>query len=564
MLSDHSGKPNPVILIPGLGDVRGELDNRVPVVRFLNVPFATMKKRWNPASPAEPWEGVRDATKTGFSPPQPVASPPLFAMLAGVENPGTYEERFSEKECLNLNIYMPDKSVLDSDEALPVMVWVYGGAFRVGGNGLPIYDCTNLVAQSIERKKPVVVVVLNYRVNYFGFLASKELKEEIDNDPSLTGEQKAVGNWGLQDQKLGFLWVRDHIAAFHGNKDDITAFGESAGSVSIAYHMMIRSHHGLFHRAILQSGGLLTLPTHDIENQRQKAFDALCDHVGIPKDAPGREKLDRLRAVPEKTIAEFVDTDLSTVFSPTVDGVLIDSQVHNWFLDASRLDPGVKKVLIGANRDEGTLFGFAFNLKDGGDWTRMRNRFCSPDNLDAFDKIYGRPADGDKGEFMQSVIRILTDTIFQAPISTFASMAVQAPHMDASIYLFDCEVSMCEQMCPGLGAAHGFDLLYLFDSPPCRKLLNEQEAAFAKEVRNVWLEFATTGSKAVVPVVRQMWSADEKNVIHLQRDFKVGRSNVDWLTKETFDYWARFFDYQLKRMNLGDFDSHGFKFGDQE
>ncbi|KAF9972075.1 hypothetical protein BGZ73_004878, partial [Actinomortierella ambigua] len=148
-----------------------------------------------------------------------------------------------------------------------------------------------------------------------------------------------------------------------------------------------------------------------------------------------------------------------------------------------------------------------------------------------------------------------------APILAFASVVVQAPHVDASMYLFDCEVSAIEAMTPGFGATHGFELLYLFDSPPCRKLLNEQEAAFSKEVRDVWLEFATTGSKAVVPVVRQMWSAGEKNVIHLQRDFKVRRSNVDWFTEEAFGYWMRYFDYQLQRMNQGDFGSHGFKYG---
>ncbi|KAG0264068.1 hypothetical protein DFQ27_001425 [Actinomortierella ambigua] len=459
---------------------------------------------------------------------------------------------------------MPDKSVLDSDEPLPVMVWVYGGAFRVGGNGIPLYDGTNLVAHSIKRKKPVIVVVLNYRLNYFGFLASKELKEEIDNDPSLTGEQKAVGNWGLQDQKMAFLWVHDHIAAFHGNKNDITAFGESAGAISIAYHMMMPAHHGLFHRAIIQSGGVLTLPTQNIEHQCQKAFDALCTQLGIPKETPAAEKLARLRATPEKAISDVVDSDLTTMFSATVDGVLIDGAAQSWFSDASRLDPGVKKVLVGVNKDEGTLFSYSFNLK-GDNWEVMRSRFGPDHEMDNFEKIYVRPAKGDSEAFVQVNTQILGDLLFHAPILTFASMVVEAPHVDASLYLFDCEVGTFEEKFRGIGAAHGFDLLYMFDSPPCRMLLSEQEAVMSKEVQNVWLEFATSSAKDIVPVVRQLWPASgEKNVIHFRRDLTVGRSDVHWIAKEKYDYWVRFFDYQLKRMAQGDFDSHGFKFGDNE
>ncbi|KAG0238219.1 hypothetical protein BGW42_006499 [Actinomortierella wolfii] len=563
MSSTSTNESTPIVHIPGLGAVRGERDKQVPVVRFLNIPFGKINKRWNPASAAEPWEGILDATHMGFAPPQPEDVPPLIAMLEGVGTKQIYDETYSEEKCLNLNIFMPDKSVLDSDKPLPVMVWIHGGALRVGGNYRPLYDCTNFVAASIESKKPVIAVVLNYRVNYFGFLASKELKEDIDSDPSLTGEQKAVGNWGLQDQKLGFVWVREHISAFQGNKDDITAFGESAGAVSIGYHMMIPAHHGLFHRAILQSGSVLSMPTQDIENQYQRTFDNLCAHVGIPKDTPSKEKVERLRAVPEKVLAEFVDKDLSVMFNPAIDGVLIHAPVQTWFNDPSYLDPGVKKVLIGANKDEGSLFAHFVNLT-GVSWSKVRSRYGSETDLVEFDEIYGTPGD-DPEKLLQTNIKVLTDSLFQMPFIAFASMLVNAPHVETSMYFFKCTVSSLASQLPGIGAAHGLDLLYLFDSPPCRKLLNEQEAAFSKELRNVWLEFATTASKEIVPVVQKLWPdgvhAADQNVITFQSDYKVGRSSVDWTSKKAYDFWIRFYDYQLKRMAQGDFVSHGHKFG---
>ncbi|KAF9125460.1 hypothetical protein BG015_004893 [Linnemannia schmuckeri] len=350
---------SPVVHIPGLGAIRGQRDEQVPVVRFLNVPFATVSKRWRSGIPVEEWEGIRNATKPGFSPPQESQITPLIALLTGLEE-RPYEDCFNERECLNLNIYAPDESAFGiDDEPLPVMVWIYGGVFRLGGTHTPLFGTTPFWLTGIYIKKP------------FSLL---ELKEDIDSDPNLTGEQKAVGNWGLQDQKLAFLWVRNHIAAFKGNNRDITAFGESAGSVSIAYHMMIPAHHGLFDKAILQSGGLLALPTQDIKNQSQAHFDNLCSHLGIPKKTPSKEKMELLRAVPEKEIVDYVQTTSTATFSPTIDGVLIDRRAHAWMEDSSRLDPGLQRVLIGMNRDEGTMFAPASGQL-GCQWSDIRARY---------------------------------------------------------------------------------------------------------------------------------------------------------------------------------------------
>ncbi|KAI9232003.1 MAG: Alpha/Beta hydrolase protein [Podila humilis] len=136
-------------------------------------------------------------------PPQATVRDPLIQLLTGSSGSEEirYDDHYNEANCLNLNIYMPNQ--VPTDAKLPVMVFIFGGGLKSGGNGVPLYDCTNFVAQSAALHKPVVAVVINYRLNYFGFLASKELRTETQGD--------SIGNLGLLDQILALQWVQDHI-----------------------------------------------------------------------------------------------------------------------------------------------------------------------------------------------------------------------------------------------------------------------------------------------------------------------------------------------------------------
>ncbi|KAF9271761.1 hypothetical protein BGZ68_003104 [Mortierella alpina] len=232
--TEFQGNQHPEVTIHGLGKVKGVLDEEHPVVRFLNIPFGVVNERWRPADKAEPWQGVRDATKNGYSPPQTTEKDPLFTMMLGDKPNAVYEETMSERDCLSLNIYMP-ASALNSHEKLPVCVWIYGGGLQVGSITYPLYDCTQLVSTSIEQKRPMIMVSINYRVNLFGFLSSKELILDAQTYAKAVPEDKrrwydaSVGNWGLLDQILGLEWVRDHIQTFGGEPKRVTVMGESAG-----------------------------------------------------------------------------------------------------------------------------------------------------------------------------------------------------------------------------------------------------------------------------------------------------------------------------------------------
>ncbi|KAF9383195.1 hypothetical protein CPB97_006666 [Podila verticillata] len=165
-------------------------------------------------------------------PPQTTVMDPLIQLLTGSSGSEKirYEDHYNEANCLNLNIYMPSQVPRDA-KLPPVMVFIFGGGLKSG-------DCSNFVAQSVALHKPVVAVVINYRLNYFGFLASKELRSEIQGD--------SIGNLGLLDQILALQCVQDHIHIFAGNKDNVTVVGHSSGATLIGCLMLSKRSWGLF------------------------------------------------------------------------------------------------------------------------------------------------------------------------------------------------------------------------------------------------------------------------------------------------------------------------------
>lgn len=209
------------------GKIEGVTENGVS--RYLGIPYALPPVgplRWRaPQSPA-PWSGLLEARSFGPDCVQmDMESPPG----PGFVNP-------ESEDCLYLNVWAPENA---TGQKLPVMVWIYGGAFIMGASSYPSYDGTAFA------KQDVIVVSLNYRVGRFGFFAH----------PALKADGEAVGNYGLMDQIKALEWVRTNIAAFGGDPGNVTIFGESAGASSVNFLMASPEARGLFHKAIAQSGG---------------------------------------------------------------------------------------------------------------------------------------------------------------------------------------------------------------------------------------------------------------------------------------------------------------------
>jgi para-nitrobenzyl esterase len=216
------------------GALRGARSGDGLVHIYRGVPYARPPigdLRWRPPQPAAPWEGSRAAE--AFAPH--AVQPPIRDAIAG----GAYGA--TSEDCLYLNVWTTAPS---REERRPVMVWFHHGAFRFGGPGIPAYDGEHLA------RNGAVVVSVAYRLGLLGFMGHPELTAESPN--------AASSNYGLMDQIAALRWVQENIAAFGGDRDCVTIFGLSAGSASVNLLMASPLAKGLFHRAIGQSGALMS------------------------------------------------------------------------------------------------------------------------------------------------------------------------------------------------------------------------------------------------------------------------------------------------------------------
>lgn len=220
------------------GPVRGE---RSPLGgwRFLGIPFAAPPvgtRRWRAPAPVEPWNEELSATRFA---PAPVQTPPAPDHLMSQFSFGTPPESGMDEDCLYLNVWAPDGIAAGGSAPLPVIFWIYGGGHRVGSASHPSTWGERLAARG------AIVVAANYRVGALGYLAH----------PALTAESGSSGNYASLDLLAALRWVRDNIAAFGGDPQRVTLYGQSAGAAHANVLLASPLAQGLFHRAIVVSGG---------------------------------------------------------------------------------------------------------------------------------------------------------------------------------------------------------------------------------------------------------------------------------------------------------------------
>ena len=300
------------------GWIQGTVENGLTI--FRGIPFAAPpigELRWRAPQPVEKWDGIKQTTE--FAP----------APMQGGNPPSGKSE-----DCLYLNIWTPAKS---TKEKIPVMVYIYGGGFSGGNTSDPWVSGENLA------KKGVVFVNIAYRVGPLGFLAHPELSAENPNGAS--------GNYGLLDQIAALKWIKKNIAAFGGDSDKVTIFGESAGGISVSMLCASPLAKGLFRGAISQSGGSFgpTRPTmYPGENMKtlQQA------------EAEGKEYILKAGAI---SVAELRKTDAEKLPMgwglgsswPIIDGYVIPNDQYKLYQTGKYNDV---PVIIGYNSDEGLSF----------------------------------------------------------------------------------------------------------------------------------------------------------------------------------------------------------------
>lgn len=316
------------------GVVRGADDGN-GVTSWLGIPYAAPPVgplRWKPPQKPLAWDGTRDGTKLGQKCPQNT----VITSGGGIE------------DCLSLNIWAP---AVGDAKALPVMFWIHGGAFVFGSGGDPFYSGAELA-----RTRGVIVVGINYRLGGLGFMAHPALSAEDPAHPS-------SGNYGLLDQIAALEWVQRNITAFGGDPKHVTVFGESAGGFSIC--TLLATKTTLFERAIIESGACSSAGLEQTRAQAEADGVALGEKLGCPgSDAAQlacmREKIDyeildatALPPIMQQPPGGFFYANVPPNTLPNIDGVVLPASIESRFAAG---DFPAREIIVGTNRDEGTLF----------------------------------------------------------------------------------------------------------------------------------------------------------------------------------------------------------------
>jgi len=444
---------------------------------FLGIPYARPPVglyRFRAPERAERWSGVRDALRFG-----PAALQPSLPLLRSVALAGGGRQA---EDCLYLNVWTPG---LDGARR-PVLVWIHGGGFLIGSGGLRLYDGAGLA-----RRGDLVVVTLNYRLGALGFLHLH----------GRGGELVGASNAGLRDQIAALAWVRENIARFGGDPEQVTICGQSAGAMSVAALLGAPTARPLFARAILQSGAADHVLSPELAERVSQAF---LEELGGPaptRDALARLGAERVLGAQARVNRRMSDLAQLMVFLPTVDGdVLPEPPLQAIARGAARQIP----LLIGTTLDEWKLFTLVESGLAGMREVELRSRLAgmlprvtarAPEVLQAIaayrDALRAR---GGRTTPFEVWCAFQSARVFHYPASKLAEAHAAAAGSTYG-YLFTWRTPLLRR---ALGAFHALDVPFVFGlgrSPLFRSLgsLAGSAARLAAAMQDAWAGFARSG-----------------------------------------------------------------------
>ena len=440
-----------------LGAIQGISSNEVDVfrgIRFAEPPTGT--RRFRAPVAAEPWKGTLDATGWGK---RSLQAPP--------QQPGLPEQGELSEDCLFLTIYTPASSGT-REATRPVLVWIHGGAFIMGsGNG---YDGSVLANQG-----DVVVVTVNYRLGMLGFFDLSAL------DPSFAG---SASN-GIRDQILALEWVRDNIADYGGDANNVTIFGESAGGASINCILAAPEADDLYHRAIAHSGGTPSMPPIDRTNE-------LAAHLSVDTD-------DLVKVLAGMTGEDILAVQMATGLAG---GSVIDGTVVTRSTPMAMAERGTSSVpyIAGSNHDEGTLFTMMSQDTDYEKVIASMGRNLARSTLDGADPtVYINAL---RSEYPDATAKEIYETIWvdmfrRASINNAEAASAAGP--GGWLYRFDLRSKLAGG---ALGATHASEIAFTFNSYAAEEMqgigLHDRRDPSVKQLAHDWsntvLAFARTGN----------------------------------------------------------------------
>jgi para-nitrobenzyl esterase len=444
------------------GPVQGVLADGVAA--FKGIPFAAPPVgdlRWKAPQAPKPWTAVLAADRYASD----CMQKPFGGDAAPLGTPPA-------EDCLYLNVWAP---ATRGAGPLPVMVWIYGGGFVNGGSSPAVYD------GSAFARRGVILVSMNYRIGRFGFFAHPALTAETPKGP--------IGNYGFLDQLSALQWVKRNAAAFGGDPANVTIFGESAGGGSVNALMISPLARGLFHKAIVQSGGgrsrgpismrHISRPGAGGAPSAEALGVAFAAKAGVT--AQGGEALKALRALPAAAIVNemnLVAAQPDTYSGPMIDGVFLTEEAEPAFRAGRQAKV---PYMIGANDRE---FGF----------------FAPPvDRAEAMFAPFGaakdealRAYDSDGTNRSEAAVQLMSDQAMVEPARFLARLA--APVQPTYAYRFSYVASSLRAK--EKGALHATEIPFVFSTVKAKyeAAATPEDLAIAAAATDYWAAFARTGN----------------------------------------------------------------------
>jgi len=429
------------------------------IISYKGIPFVGQQPigdlRWKAPVDVTPDSGIYEACYYGKSPVQAPGDPASLYPMG--------------EDCLYLNIWRSD----DATPKKPVIVWIYGGGFEVGGTTDPQYDCHNLVTENPD----VVFVTITYRVSFFGFFHLSHLSDGKD--------YQDAPNLGLMDQMMALKWIHENIAAFGGDPGNVTIWGESAGGASTTFLPLIKGSHQYFKRVITQSGapGQTRSPEQAI-TCTDKVMEAL-----------GCKTVADLKKVSAEKLAE-VWTDLYGFYQklgirtfPERDGRYLPLNTWEAYANGAAKDI---EFLQGCNKDEMNTFLGVIGEDVWNAWAegRLAEKLTQlTDKEKELVESYCRDIEGPRYE---ATVRLFSQIMFIAPQIRLSEEQTKAGGKSYTYYY------SVESALPMIKSGHASELSVVFNHPELNDFTGRAyDETFCKTMRRMWVQFAKTGNPSL-------------------------------------------------------------------
>ncbi len=427
------------------------------VIAYKGIPFVGKQPvgelRWKAPVDIIPDDGVYEAYYNAKSPYQ----------NESVTEPASLY--YQSEDCLYLNVWKADEAV---NAKKPVMVWIHGGAFEMGGTVDPMYDLHNFVNENPD----VITVAITYRLGVFGFFHLSHLSDGKDYPDAQ--------NLGIMDQMMALKWVHENIAAFGGDPDNVTIFGESAGGGSVTLLPLVKGSHEYFKRAIAQSGTpVLTRST----EQAIECTNELMAILGC-KTVADLQKVDVEKLVNASII-------LGLRVWPERDGTYLPLNPYDAYANGAAKDIS---ILQGCNKDEMGYFVYGFGLEPYNQWATDR-KAKKMAQLTEEEKALVESFCNDAKEVTpeySSTTRLFDQIVFRAPLFRMSENQTKAGGKSYT-YFFTPEASL-----PLMKCGHALELSSVLNHPENTIYTGRTfDETFSKTMRKMWVQFAKTGNPSL-------------------------------------------------------------------